>query len=82
MNKDEWDKTYTEQNAKAEMFGAGIAGLLMLVPVVGLLALWEPRILYAIPLLVFWILRKRKSNKKQDLEISSFIRQSVGHFFL
>jgi hypothetical protein len=64
MNKDEWDKTYTEQNAKAEMFGAGIAGLLMLVPVVGLLALWEPRILYAIPLLVFWILRKRKSNKK------------------
>jgi hypothetical protein len=65
MNREEWDKTYTEQNAKAEMFGAGIAGLLMLVPVVGILALWEPRILYAIPLLIFWIMRKRNANKKR-----------------
>jgi hypothetical protein len=47
------------------MLGAGIAGLLMLVPVVGILALWEPRILYAIPLLIFWIMRKRNANKKR-----------------
>ena len=25
MDKREWDKTWTEQNAKAEMIGAGIA---------------------------------------------------------
>ena len=65
MNKDEWDKTYTEQNAKAEMFGAGIAGILMLVPVVGVLALWEPKILYAIPGFFFWIMYKRSSNKRK-----------------
>ena len=65
MNRDEWDKTYTEQNAKAEMFGAYIAGLLMLVPVLGLLALWYPKVLYAVPLLIILIMQKRPSSKKK-----------------
>jgi hypothetical protein len=47
------------------MFGAGIAGILMLVPVVGVLALWEPKILYAIPGFFFWIMYKRSSNKRK-----------------
>jgi hypothetical protein len=64
MNKDDWDKSYTERNAKAEMWGAGLAGLFVLIPVLAFLSLWNPIILVAIPILIIWIIIKRKSNQK------------------
>jgi hypothetical protein len=63
MNKDEWDKSYTERNAKAEMWGSGLAVLFVLIPVFAFLSLWNPKILIAIPMLIFWIILKRRSNK-------------------
>ncbi len=63
MNKDEWDKSYTERNAKAEMWGSGLAGLFVLIPVFAFLSLWNPKILIAIPMLIVWIILKRRSNK-------------------
>lgn len=65
MNRDEWDKTYTEMNAKAEVWGAGIAVFFFfIVPVFLLLALWNPNVLFLLPLAILWILQKRKSNRK------------------
>ena len=64
MNKDEWDKTYTERNAKAEMTGPALAGLYIMIPVLAVLAFWNPKILITIPMLIIWIILKRKSNKK------------------
>ena len=63
MNKDEWDKSYTERNAKAEMWGSGLAVLFVLIPVFAFLSLWNPKILIAIPMLIVWIIFKRRSNK-------------------
>ena len=64
MNKDEWEKSYTERNAKAEMWGSGLAVLFVLIPVFAFLSLWNPKILIAIPMLIIWIIVKRKSNQK------------------
>lgn len=64
MNKDEWDRTYTESNAKAEMWGASIAGILFLIiPLFLILSFWNPYFLFFIPLLVLWVLNKRSQNK-------------------
>ena len=64
MNKDEWAKSYTERNAKSEMWGSGLAVLFVLIPVFAFLSLWNPKILIAIPMLIIWIIVKRKSNQK------------------
>jgi|LakMenEpi03Aug12_release.lakeMendotaPanAssembly.Ray.scaffolds.fasta_scaffold5915363_1 hypothetical protein len=64
MNKDEWEKSYTERNAKAEMWGSGLAVLFVLIPVFAFLSLWNPKILIAIPMLIIWIIVKRKSKQK------------------
>ena len=66
MNKDEWDKSYTERNAKAEMWGAGFAGIFFLIFCFLILATWNPYTLFAIPLFVLWILNKRKTRKKTN----------------
>jgi len=31
VNREEWDKTYTEMNAKAEIWSAGIAGFFFFI---------------------------------------------------
>lgn len=65
MNKDEWDKSYTERNAKAEMWGGALAGMIfILVPVFAVLALLNPKILILMPMLIIWIIMKRKASKK------------------
>jgi hypothetical protein len=65
MDRHEWNKTYTEMNAKAEVWGAGIAALFfIIVPVILLLALWNPNVLFLFPLAILWILQKRKTNRK------------------
>lgn len=64
MDKKDWDKTYTEMNAKGEMWGAGIAGILFLFPVILIIAFWNPTVLFTIPLLFFWISHKRRKNRK------------------
>lgn len=64
MKREEWDDTYAEQNAKAEMQGAGIAGILVIFPVLIVVAIWNPNILLLIPLLVLWIIQKRRTNRK------------------
>jgi len=64
MDKKDWDKTYTEMNAKAEMWGAGVAGILFLFPIILVLAIWNPSFLYIIPLLIFWISHKRRNRRK------------------
>ncbi len=66
MDKDNWDKSYTERNAKAEMWGAGIAGIFFLiVPLFLILSILNPYFLFFIPLSVFWVLVKRNQNKNQ-----------------
>ena len=64
MKKDDWDKTYTERNAKAEMWGAGFAGIFFLIPCFLILAIWNPNILFAIPLLFLWLINKRITRNK------------------
>ena len=64
MNKDEWDKSYTERNAKAEMWGGALAWIFILVPVFAVLALLNPKILILMPMLIILIIMKRKANKK------------------
>lgn len=64
MNKDEWDNTYTERNAKAEMWGAVFAGFFFLIPCFLILAIWNPKTLFAIPILVLWLINKRITRIK------------------
>ena len=65
MNREDWDKTYTERNAKAEMWGAGIAGIFFLFPIILILGIWNPNILFFIPLLSIWIIWKRRNNRNK-----------------
>ena len=64
MNREEWDNTYSERNAKAEMWGAGIAGLFFLIVLLLILSLWNPMVLYFIPLAILWVIQKRRNNRK------------------
>jgi len=66
VNRDEWDKSYTERNAKAEMWGASIAGIFFfIVPLFLILSIWNPYFLFFIPLSVLWVLIKRNQNKNK-----------------
>ena len=64
LKREDWDDTFAERNAKSEIQGAGIAGILVLFPVFLILAIWNPKILSLIPLLTLWIIQKRRTNRK------------------
>jgi hypothetical protein len=66
MKREEWENTATEQNAKAEQWGAFIAGFWFFSLVIFVLALWNPYVLFAIPLMVNWLYWKRKTVKKSN----------------
>ena len=66
MNKDEWNKTATEQNAKAEQMGMAIAilwfvGLFIALPLVILF----PPLIIPIVFFVIWVIVRLNQTKKK-----------------
>jgi Mn2+/Fe2+ NRAMP family transporter len=67
MNKEEWNKTSTEQNAKAEQIGMGIAiiwfvGFFIALP----LCILFPPLIVPIVLGIIWVIMTyRKNNPKK-----------------
>ena len=66
MNKNEWNKTATEQNAKAEQTGMAIAliwffSLFILLP----LAIMFPPIIFVIIGGLIWVFMRMKNNNKK-----------------
>lgn len=67
MNKDEWNKTSTEQNAKAEQMGAAIAVLWFIAFFIALpLCILFPPLIVPIVLGIVWVVMTyRKNNPKK-----------------